>query len=345
MHADRRLTKNNETTILTKQSDKSKSQSSIIEPNKNYSANNKTVTSALPTGTETGNGRFVHQNSSNKQYKMSSIYDVAKHAIDGSSILPPNNIDNHIHPALIVKDSLQQAMNNTSAKAIITTKTHPVFSINAGVGLQQQIPVNEQQFAFYNYNGSKTIVSDYIPSLYIKLEKNKRWFLQGEFRYAYPHLIKSFSYEQQTKADYNHSSVITNTSRLQKIFYTEAPVSFNVYIHHAWSVGAGVVYSRLHSAVISKETAVNNMQSGIKTIEKQVLSVKGFTDSFFYKTKTGILLQTAYDKNRWSVGLRYTKDIQPYLTYTLPNGAKNNKYNASLELFIKYRLFRLAKNR
>jgi hypothetical protein len=50
-------------------------------------------------------------------------------------------------------------------------------------------------------------------------------------------------------------------------------------------------------------------------------------------------LQTDYQWKRFSWGLRYLKDIQPYIKYTKPNGDINTKKNQALELVIRYRLW------
>ena len=247
----------------------------------------------------------------------------------------------------VAKDSLQQAANNNEAasatKKLITIKKHNSFFVDAGIELKQQLPVSNQRITYYNYNGNQTLLPDYLPSVYVKLEKEKRWFVQGEFSYASSRLPKDFIYLQKTNADYAHSSITVTTYHLQKTYYTQVPVSFNLYVHSSLSVGAGVMYSWLQGAVAKQEVATGISPFSLQTITEQRLPIKGFTDSFLYKTQTSLLLQAAYEKNKWSFGLRYLQDVQPFITYTLPNGEKNDKRNASLELIIRYRLFRSSK--
>ena len=295
---------------------------------------------------QNANNSVTLQGSDNKQQDKiinSNSLETAV-SIDSNSKAPAlNNVDSS-SKTLVVKDSLQQEIKNENvAKTKIIIKRHNAYFIDAGIGLQQQIPVSGQKLNSYNYNGNKTILTDYIPSFYIRLAKEKQWFLQGEFSYASPRLIKEFAYYQNTKADYNHGSTTKNVYHLQKTWYTEIPVSFNVYAHSSWSVGAGVVYSMLHGTVANEETTINNAQSGKQTTTTQLLPIKGFTDSFLYKTQTGFLLQTGYEKNRWSFALRYVQDLQPFLTYTLPDGTIKDKKNSSLAIMIRYRLFQSAK--
>lgn len=66
------------------------------------------------------------------------------------------------------------------------------FVISAGVGLQQSIAVNSQQSSSFNYNGKKSSLSDHIPSVYLRLQKNK-WVAQAEFQYALPQPVENFT--------------------------------------------------------------------------------------------------------------------------------------------------------
>ena len=243
----------------------------------------------------------------------------------------------------VANDSLQKASALTTTKTMIAIKKRNAYFIDAGIGLQQQIPLNGKRIVSYQYNGSHTLLQGYIPSLYMKLTKENRWFIEAGFSYASPQLIKEFSYLQNTKTDYSHASTTSAIYRLRKTFYNEVPVSFHLYVTPLWTVGGGILYGWLRGAVAGRETVTYNALSGKQTTETQLLFVKAFTDSFLYKTQAGLLLQTGYEKNRWSFGLRYVKDRQPFISYTLPDGRKDNKRNASLDLMIRYRLFQSKK--
>ncbi len=251
--------------------------------------------------------------------------------------------DNSSRKMPVINDSLQKASAITTTKTMISIKKRKAYFIEAGIGLQQQIPLNGQMIVSYQYNGDHTLVQDYIPSVYMKLVKENRWFIQAGFSYASPRLIKEFTYWQNTKTDYSHANTISDIYRLKKTFYSEVPVSFHFYVTPSWTIGGGIMYGWLRGAVAGRETVTYNALSGKQTTETQLLFVKAFTDSFLYKTQAGLLLQTGYEKNGWSVGLRYVKDMQPFVSYTLPDGRKNNKRNASLDLMIRYRLFQSKK--
>ena len=214
------------------------------------------------------------------------------------------------------------------------------FFLEAGIQLKQQIPLTGQKLTAYNYSGDKGLFKDYIPSVFIKFEKDRQWFLQGEFGYATPNLVKQFSYSKQSKADYSLSTVTVTTTSLQKTYYDEVPLSFNYYVQPHWSIGTGFIYGWFHGAVAEQEITTNDIKAGSLITTKIIMPFKNFTDSFLYKNQASLLLQTGYSLKRWSFILRYEKGIQPYIKYTLPNGIIESRRNSSIELNIGYRFIK-----
>ena len=75
-----------------------------------------------------------------------------------------------------------------------TKQKHYYFG--AGLALHQLIPVAGQKSNPYNSLGRKSSLRDYIPSVYVRLYNDKKWFIQSEFRYGAPtvyerHCIRS----------------------------------------------------------------------------------------------------------------------------------------------------------
>jgi hypothetical protein len=60
--------------------------------------------------------------------------------------------------------------------------------------MHQQIPIAGQEWVTYNSLGRTGILSDYIPSINFRMEKQDLWFLQTEFRYGAPQHTKQFAY-------------------------------------------------------------------------------------------------------------------------------------------------------
>ena len=91
-----------------------------------------------------------------------------------------------VHKPVSKKDSMNVIPGKEKKEAEVNDKLPFVFS--AGLGLLQQIPLAGQTFTPYSSQGRKASLADYLPSVYLRLEKEKKWFLQGEFRYGAPQL-------------------------------------------------------------------------------------------------------------------------------------------------------------
>lgn len=215
--------------------------------------------------------------------------------------------------------------------------------VSAGLGVQQQIALNGQKAVPYDYYGRSSSLSDYIPSVFLRLEKQQQWFVQAEFRYGAPQSVKEFSYSRQTTVDSMGTNVKTTTLRLKKTYYHQLPVSFNYYVRPQWSVGAGGVYSRFYGAVTEQEDKNKNVQTQQETVSRRIVTIPNFTDSFLYRSQVHLLLQTDYHWRRLSLGLRYTKDVQPYIKYTKPDGHVDEEKNQSLQFILRYRLWQSRK--
>ncbi|HEY1021449.1 MAG TPA: hypothetical protein VGE06_04020, partial [Flavisolibacter sp.] len=246
--------------------------------------------------------------------------------------------------------SADSTATKDSAEAVITTpvdssktqkqapkKKNPIV-FSAGVGLQQAIAFGGQQTSSYNLAGKQNKFSDHLPSVYLRLQKGKL-FLQGELHYNVPQPVRPFSFSQVSSYDGASNTVHTERLSMQKLYYHQFPISINYNVLPQWSMGAGVVYNRFAGAVTGQEIQRRNVVTGGENITKQIVPVKGYKDSFLYKSTTGILLQTDYHWGRFSLGLRYTTHLQPFIKYTQPDGAVLNEKNRVLQAILRFRLF------
>jgi hypothetical protein len=235
------------------------------------------------------------------------------------------------------KQNITQPTDSTSQKKAKQSKKK--FFLVAGVGEQQPIPIAGQTAVPYSHYGRKGSLSDYVPSVYVQLQKEKKWFIQGEFRYGAAQSVREFSYNRNTKYDTASMNVTTTTMRLKKTYYHQLPLSFNYCLEPNLSIGIGGVYSRFYGAITEKEINTLNVITQTTTTFKQIIPVKHFTDSFLYKTQVHVLVQADYQWKKFSFGLRYTKDIQPYIKYTKPDGTVDEEKNQSLQFMVRYKLW------
>jgi hypothetical protein len=357
--------RSNQTTITTKTKSSEIEKLNIVSSNNKNNNSNKqlTIQSSTIKADHTKNKKAVslkHNVVSKKKGKDKESDAIAK--TDAHLNMPDGfkSDDNPAPPTGLYpsdstlkkseKDTTQNGIStqDTSSKAEVPTKEEEKkkqqkkkpFYVTAGLGLQQQIPVGGQDAFPYNYYGRKGSLSDYIPSAYVRLHKENKWFIQAEFRYGAPQSVKDFSYSRQTVYDTSTQSLATTSLYLRKTYYHQIPLSFNYYVRPNWSVGVGGVYSRFYGAVTEEEVKSRNVFTQAEKISKRIVQIPEYNDSFLYKTQVHFLIQTDYQWKRFSFGLRYKKDIQPYIKYTQPDGRVDVKKNQSLEAIIRFRIFR-----
>jgi hypothetical protein len=215
---------------------------------------------------------------------------------------------------------------------------------SAGLTMQRQIRSANQQAYNRSYNGNKGILNDQLPSVYVRAQPGKRWFMQAEFRYAAPRLVPDFSYSRHTVINLDKETSTVTYERLRKTYYHQLPFTFNYYIRKNWSIGAGASYAIFYRAIAEKEV-VQVTPSGTQTIALNTMRISGFNDSFLYRSQVLLLLQTEYQWKRLSVGLRYQRDAQPYIKYTMPDGKVVSKNNHALEALVRFRLWENRKRK
>ena len=249
-------------------------------------------------------------------------------------------------PVVITGDTARKLDAGQPADSLNQKKTIPKqkkLLLAVGGGEQQLIPIAGQTTVPYSRYGRKGSLADYVPSVFIQLQKERKWFVQTEFRYGAVQSVKEFSYNQNTKYDALNNNVTTTTMRLKKTYYHQLPVSFNYFLLPNLSIGIGGMYSHFYGAVTEREISTFNTQTQTVSTIKQIIPVKHFTDSFLYKTQVHVLLQADYHWRKFSFGLRYTKDMQPYIKYTKPDGTVDEEKNQSLQFMIRYRLWQSGK--
>jgi hypothetical protein len=212
-----------------------------------------------------------------------------------------------------------------------------VFS--AGIGLQQAIAISGQQSSGYNYNGKKGSLSDRIPAVYLRAQKGK-WFAQAEFQYGVPQPVKPFSFSQKTSFDVSSLNVNKEQFNIQKLYYHQLPFSINYFVLPNWSIGTGGMYNILAGAVTEQNINRENVLTGDVSASRNVAPVKGYQDSFLYKTTAGIIFQTDYHWKRFALGLRFTQNLQPFIKYTKPDGQIVDERNKVLQAVLRFQLWR-----
>jgi hypothetical protein len=219
---------------------------------------------------------------------------------------------------------------------------------SAGIAMHQLLPVAGQKSSPYNSLGRKGTLLDYIPSAYLRFHKENKWFIQAEFRYGAPQYIKDkdkdgLLYDQKIVTDtgQNPRYVHTTSTRLQKTYYHQLPLSFNYYVMPNWSVGAGVVWNKFKTAISESEiNRHDNFLQRDSLFPKTSMKVAADTAMQFSKSYFQAMFETQYQWKRFSIGGRYAVGLDPYIRFTLPNQSPRQERNQSVQLFIRYQLWR-----
>lgn len=247
----------------------------------------------------------------------------------------------------IKKDSLKKKDQEEIVKDTATTPKkdsakQKSISFSAGIAENQLLPIDGQKFTPYNAQGRKGSLADYIPSVYFRMYKNGKWFLQSEFRYGAPQYTREILYSQ--KSDSIGTSNFITSTKLKKTFYHQLPVSFNYFVLPNWSLGAGFVWNKFNGAVSAQDVIKRTSPTVPDTIISLGTIVRNTkADSNFAKSYFQAIIETQYKWKRFSLGARYSFGLQPYLTFTLPGGTQQREKNRSLQVFLRYELWRSKK--
>ncbi|MEO6914331.1 MAG: hypothetical protein ABI151_00680 [Chitinophagaceae bacterium] len=288
----------------------------------------------------------------NKQIAVTSSSRQVEMPWDSATTLPTYQ-NKTLHDSVITsainkhKKTLQPTaemfINNASIDSLATKEqlvkpgkpSYSKYLLSAGLGIQQQIQIGGQQSVKYGYKASR-LVSDYIPSAWLTLERKNKWFLQTSFVYSSPRLVKEFAFDRHTKSD--TLGLITSTLKLKKTFYSQLPLSANFYVKHNWSIGAGITFTWFRGAIAERETSIKNTATQTRVV-KEIVPINSFTDSFLYRSHSFFTVQSDYQWKRISLGLKYSKDLQSYIKYTMPDGAVAEGRNWGLQAVLRVRLW------
>ena len=282
----------------------------------------------------------------NQQDEDSSLNDVKINtAADNDSSITNSN-KNVTQSKISDSNNIKKGTKNADSTNKITKKDSsikPLTYFSAGLVLHQQLPVNGEKLTPYNSLGRKSSLADYIPSVYFRMYKEKKWFIQSEFRYGAPQYTKEILYIQRKVIDTSTNTTTSTSNRLKKTFYHQLPVSFNYYVLPHCSVGVGFTWNKFSSVVIEQEVKETNNITMIDSNQATTILHSGKPDSNFVKSYFQAVIETQYEWKRFSFGARYSFGLQPYLKFQLPGGQQKEEKNNALQIFVRYNLWESKK--
>jgi hypothetical protein len=262
--------------------------------------------------------------------------------IDSPAIKQPvaivDSLKKNPFTGIVVKDpAVDTTVADKKSKTDSSKKKPFVFS--AGIGLHQQLPVAGQTFIPYSAAGRKGSLADYIPSVYFRMEKEGKWFIQTGFRYGAPQLVKEFLYSRRSDTLSIQKYNDTNTY-LRKTFYHQLPLAMNYFIVPNLSIGAGIVWNKFSSAISTRDIIqVDRFNGGDTAISTGTVFNSRGADSNFVNSYFQASIELHYKWKKFSFGANYSFGLQPYIRFVLPGGVLQEEKNRSLHLFIRYEQF------
>ena len=213
------------------------------------------------------------------------------------------------------------------------------LDISAGIGEQQAIRLNCDCVYPNDAYTKSSLVTDYIPSVYIKIQPSKKWFIQAELKYKAPQYIQEQLYNKSiSNLPLNYT---TSTSVLKKVYYNQIPISFDYVIITHLSIGVGVIYNNF-AGQVSQQDVIKKLYgtTADSTVSSSISTNKNDSDLVFTKNSFQGLIEGEYQWKRFTIGARYAVGLQSYLKYTDPTtGNPIEKKNNAVTFFIRFELW------
>jgi hypothetical protein len=232
--------------------------------------------------------------------------------------------------------------NKTAAagKMAIAGKKPAGLAFEAGLSLSQSIPVGQQKMSSYN------LLTDYIPSPYLRVRLGDRWYLQtaprvNSAQYTRPQVIDSSGGDTTHLPGYPQY-LEYNKITLKKLYYTDIPLTINYRVFKGLWLGAGIQYSRLWQAAgedritlrpsngLGSDTLIGSKTIGLKTTDSVYRRLSG--------SDWRLLLEANYTWRRFTFGLQYQQGLKTFLPVN-GMGAKGTDKNSSFSLHVYYELW------
>jgi hypothetical protein len=244
------------------------------------------------------------------------------------------------HP--VIKKDTANTLVAAATKDATKKKDEKKKQLNIAVGIAEQQAMRLTCDCIYpNDAYTKTsLATDYIPSVFVRIQPAKKWFVQAEFKYKAPQYLQEALYS--SKVQNQPLNYVTTTSVLKKVYYNQVPLSFDYYIIPNWSVGVGVIYNNLAGHVSQQDVRKKMYGSANDSVISSTIVTNNSNDSNITITKNSFqgLIESQYQWKQLSFGVRYAIGLQSYLKYNDPtSGNTIDKKNDALTLFVRYDLW------
>lgn len=206
-------------------------------------------------------------------------------------------------------------------------------------GLKQNLPLGNQKFFGYNFSGNRQIFTDYIPFIQLKYMSAKKWKGMLEFSFAAPQFDDGNVYYRKSTFLAASDEIKRVEYKIEKSYAHELLLGIEYKIYKGWWMGGSIGYSKLFKVLTQRSVTAYDEHNDQRSISSEIIS-SASRDSFFYSGRMTSFIQAGYEWKKWSVGLRYKADLQPYMIYTTPEGQQRKRTYSAAQLFVTYRFWK-----
>jgi len=254
--------------------------------------------------------------------------------------------------SLYHKNPIQPGISaaNDKMNSIVKKKNIPgkktSMMMTAGLSVKKNFPVGSQQSAPYNVSGGTNTLSDYIPAPYLRYFINDKIYLEAALYFNSP----QFTRTQLIDSSSDSSRLIgwqqdlqINRIELQKLYYTEIPLSLHYRLFENFYIGAGIQFSQLWNG-IARQTITMHPTNGLGSdtlYSSETVRLKSNNNAYskIRKTDWRFSIEASYQWKKFTLGVHYQQGLSPYLSL-LPDGSAGKAKNASLGIELQYDLWK-----
>lgn len=208
----------------------------------------------------------------------------------------------------------------------------------AGLSLVQNAPLGDQLIYAYNINGKSNLLSDYIPAPYLQYFLRKNLYLQAAFQFNSPQYTPSVVIDSPRTEPKNNLTVFT-TSTLQKLYYTNLPVTVDYSPVAHLFLGTGLQYSGLRGGFVYQRVVSYDAASLLPIAYRTGTLSKPMEQALqLRKVDWRILFEANYYLGKVTLGLRYQQPLSSFSKKD-SSGVSGPEKNTSLGFYLQYNLW------
>ena len=242
------------------------------------------------------------------QYPFRGSPDIAYPSLRPDQVNTQSNAAKAENPA----NAENPAMAENAAKTRKGATLRKSFMMAAGLSLAQNAPLGNQELYPFNINGNSNLLSDYIPAPYFQYYLRKNLYVQISFRFNSPQYVHPLVTDSPRTSTTSHVVVFT-TSTLQKLYYTDIPLTVDYSPSPHWFLGAGLQYSGLRGGFVYQRVVSYDSASLLPTAYHTAKLGKAMEQAIQLRNVDWrVLLEANYHWNRVTIGLRYQQGLSDF---------------------------------